>query len=149
MHGSDTNLGKRRSEVISRVLFYVLAWAIICIVSGAIAQPLDQVAAEQTAERFWVAVDQDPLEGVYQSYTSRRFRERHPQQQFVQEMDKLRILGGGRAQARVLVVSQEIVPGMLYFVRYKAQYPNRFIFQDVSLEEDNTVLRVLSLEVSW
>jgi len=76
---------------------------------------------------------------------SKHFREAYVQQQFVETMDGLRIQVGGRAQARVLVVSQEIVPGMLYFVRYKSQYPNGFIFQDVYLEDENTLLRVRSL----
>jgi hypothetical protein len=135
------------------VLILVLAvWATIQATTLANAEDVDKVAAEQSAAQFWFGFDRGDLGQLYQSLSS-GFRTVTPQQQFVQQTGMMRIQGGGPAQTRALVGSQDFtdLPGApkgdYFYVRFKAKYSNGSVFQDAYLQKSDKAWRIWSFNV--
>jgi hypothetical protein len=133
---------------------FVLAlsvWAVLITITVSQAQDAEQGAAEQSATQFWFGFDRGDLAQLYQSLAP-EFRNTTSQQQFVQQSGMMRIQSGGPAETRALVGSQALndmpdFKGQFFYVRFKAKYPNGFVYQDAYLKKSDNSWRVWSFNV--
>jgi hypothetical protein len=105
--------------------------------------------AEALAFNFLQHLDQGNLADTYQSDTSPKFKANMPSATFVEQVQYGRIQLGGPASSRSLMGGQpmhqlpNMAPGDYYYVRYKTQFPNTFLFQDVYLERQDGAWKVI------
>ena len=116
------------------------------------AQTGEEKAAENAAVSFLQRLHQGDLGDVYDTQLSSRFQNTTARKQFVQQGGMMRIQMGGPPSSRQLVggqlvdqlPSQPPLQGQFYYVRYRANYPQAQVFEDVYLEKVSSSWKVLS-----
>jgi Protein of unknown function (DUF4019) len=137
-------VGFARARLRSIAASLALLFACIQIAAG---QGSDKDGAERAASLFLSEFDSTDLGSLY-SRMGPTFRQIYTQEQFVQQAGMMRLQLGGTAAGRLLVGSQAMnqmpngIRGDFFYVRYKARYPNGFVFQDTMLEKAGDEWRV-------